>query len=195
MTITKTNSDELNNGDLGAAFAELRHSLRGYLARRVNDPAQVDDLLQDVFLKAQKTIGHGRPPKNLPAWLFTVAKTTVIDHYRARRPPAEPLDDNTPDDQDDDEDRMYQELATCLRPLAQTLPRIYRETLLATDLGGQSMQAVADANGLSLSAVKSHASRGRAMLKGIVLNCCAVETTGGLVTDYQRRTGKACDCG
>ncbi|MFP6774730.1 MAG: sigma-70 family RNA polymerase sigma factor [Alphaproteobacteria bacterium] len=183
------------NDDLGAAFTGLRHSLRGFLARRVNDPAVVDDLLQDVFLKAQKAMGDGRLPNNLPAWLSTAARTKVIDHYRAKRPAAEILDENTPDHGLDGGEDMHRELATCLRPLAQTLPPIYRDTLLATDLGGQSMQAVADELGLSLSAIKSRASRGRGMLRDIVLNCCEVEATGGMVTDFQRRTAKNCGCG
>jgi DNA-directed RNA polymerase specialized sigma24 family protein len=92
MTIMGTTND-----DLGAAFTGLRHSLRGFLARRVNDPAVVDDLLQDVFLKAQKAMGDGRLPNNLPTWLSTAARTKVIDHYRAKRPAAEILDENTPD--------------------------------------------------------------------------------------------------
>ena len=120
MTIMGTTND-----DLGAAFTGLRHSLRGFLARRVNDPAVVDDLLQDVFLKAQKAMGDGRPPNNLPAWLFTAARTTVIDHYRAKRPAAEILDENTPDHGLDGGEDMHRELATCLRPLAQTLRPIH----------------------------------------------------------------------
>ncbi len=154
-----------------------------------------DDLLQDVFLKAQKAMGDGRPPKNLPAWLFTAARTTVIDHYRAKRPAVDILDENSPAQDFDGDEGMHRELAICLRPLARTLPPIYRDTLLATDLGGQSMQSVADELGLSLSAVKSRASRGRGMLRDIVLNCCEVEVTGGMVTDFQRRTAKNCGCG
>ena len=80
-------------------------------------------------------------------------------------------------------------------PLAQTLPRIYRETLLATDFDGQSMQAVAEAQNLSLSAIKSRASRGRKLLKDILLDCCHVETKSGTVSDYHRRAGSQRNCG
>ena len=90
---------------------------------------------------------------------------------------------------------MHQELAACLAPLAQALPPIYHDTLLATNFGGQSMQAVAQAQNLSLSAVKSRASRGRKLLKDIVLDCCHVETRGGMVSNYHRRTASQSDCG
>lgn len=190
MPVTQISSD-----DLSEAFATLHHSLWGYLKRRVSDPGVAEDLLQDVFLKAQKAIIENRAPGNLAAWLFTVARTTVIDHYRARRPAGEPLDENIPDVAADAEERMHQELATCLAPLAQALPPIYRDTLLATDFGGQSMQAIADAQNLSLSAIKSRASRGWKLLKNIVLDCCHVETRGGMVSNYHRRAASQSDCG
>ena len=189
-----TASDEPSD-NLGVAFASLQHSLRGYLRSRVNDAAVAEDLLQDVFVKAQIAIGANRAPDNLPGWLYAVARTTVVDYYRAKRPPAEALDDEHPDTgQIDGDKRLHQELATCMKPFVQQLPAIYRDTLLATDFDGQSMQSVANEQGVSLSAIKSRASRGRAMLKDIILDCCHVELSGGTVTDYRLKSVPAFEC-
>lgn len=177
--------------DLGVAFASLRHSLRRYLRRQVSDAAVAEDLLQDVFVKALAAIGADRAPKNLPGWLYAAARTTVIDFYRSARPPYEELDYNLPDAQVNDE-LLHQELATCLRPLAQQLPPIYRDTLLATDFDGKTMQCLAEEQGLSLSAIKSRASRARAMLKGKLLDCCHVEISSGTVVYYNRRSSSTC---
>jgi RNA polymerase sigma-70 factor, ECF subfamily len=171
--------------DLGATFAALRTSLHNYLRSRVSDPTLVEDLIQDVFVKASAAISANRSPKNLTGWLYAAARTTVVDHYRSTRPDSMELDENLPDSMPNDE-LLNQELAMCLRPLARQLPAIYRDTLLATDFDGKPMQTLAYEQGLSLSAIKSRASRARFMLKEKLLACCHVELSGGLVTDYHR---------
>jgi RNA polymerase sigma-70 factor, ECF subfamily len=174
--------------DLGAAFAALRTSLRNYLRRRVSDPILVEDLIQDVFVKASAAISAKRAPNNLTGWLYSAARTTVVDYYRSARPDTMELDESLPDTQHASDEVLHQELAICLRPLARQLPAIYRDTLLATDFDGKTMQTLADEQGLSLSAIKSRASRARLMLKAKLLDCCHVEMSGGLVTDYHRRS-------
>jgi len=180
------------DGEIAATFESLQHSLRGYLRRRVSDPVVADDLLQDVFVKALAAIDADRAPKNLAGWLYR----TVIDFYRANQPATVEVDEQTPDPQSVDDELLHRELATCLRPLARQLPAIYRDTLLATDFERKKMQAVANEQGLSLSAIKSRASRARVMLKEKLLDCCHVEMSGGLVTDYRLRSPSKCrdDC-
>ncbi|AOW14850.1 hypothetical protein LPB72_20690 [Hydrogenophaga crassostreae] len=174
--------------DLGASYAALRTSLRNYLRRRVSDPNLIEDLIQDVFVKASVAISANRAPKNLTGWLYAAARTTVVDHYRSAQPHTVALDENLPDGHQDRDELLHQELALCLRPLARQLPAIYRDTLLATDFDGKTMQTLADEKGLSLSAIKSRASRARVMLKATLLDCCEVKVASGLVTDYHRRS-------
>jgi RNA polymerase sigma-70 factor, ECF subfamily len=189
MTGTHAQSD-----DPSVAYADLRTSLRSYLRRRVANQSLVEDLVQDVFLKAATAAQAGRSPSNLTGWLYAAARTTVVDHYRSMRPETVELDETLADAEADDT-LLHQQLANCLRPLAQQLPAIYRDTLLAADFDGQSLQSLADKQGLSVSAVKSRASRGRMMLKHLLLECCHVETGGGLVNDYRRRPTASCGGG
>ena len=183
--------------DLGAAFATLQKSLRNYLRRQVDDPSIAEDLVQDIFVKAVTAINSNRVPSNLTGWLYAVARTTVVDYYRSRRLDVTELDENLPDSQQANDELLNQELATCLKPLVLQLPTIYRDTLLATDFDGRTMSSLAKEQGLSSSAIKSRASRARAMLREKLLECCHVELSGGIVTDYQRRPSSACggDCG
>jgi len=58
--------------------------LRGYVAFRVREPADVDDILGNVF----RRLVSGPLPADegaWPAWLFRVAHNAVVDHYRQRR--------------------------------------------------------------------------------------------------------------
>jgi RNA polymerase sigma-70 factor, ECF subfamily len=181
-------AEPVSSEDLGAAFSALRASLRNYLRRRVSDSVLVEDLIQDVFVKAAAAISANRAPKNLTGWLYAAARTAAFDHYRSARPDAMELDETMPDTEHTSDDPLHQELAMCLRPLARQLPAIYRDTLLATDFDRRTMQSLADEQGLSLSAIKSRASRARFMLKAKLLDCCHVEFSGGLVSDYYPRS-------
>jgi RNA polymerase sigma-70 factor (ECF subfamily) len=164
----------------------MRNSLRNYMRSKVSNPAVAEDLLQDVFVKALAAIGADRAPRHLAGWLYTVARTTVIDYYRASRPETAELDDDLPDTRHADDEHLHQELAACMRPLTQQLPGIYRDTLLAADFDGRSLRSIADEQGVSLSAIKSRASRARVMLREKLLDCCHVEVSGGIVSDYHR---------
>lgn len=181
--------------DLGVAFTLLRNSLRNYLRRHVSDPCAVEDLLQDIFVKALAAIDANRAPKNPAGWLYAAARTTVVDYYRSSRSGAKELDEDLPDTQHADDELLHQELAMCLRPLAQLLPALYRDALLATDFDGRTMQSLAKEQGLSVSAIKSRASRARRMLKASLLDCCHVEVADGMVIDYGRRSSEPCKGG
>ena len=177
---------------VGAVFASLQHSLRNYLVKRVSDPSIAEDLVQEIFIKALVAIESDRSPKNLTRWLYAVARTTVADYYRSVRFDLTELNDNLPDKEQDIDELLYRELAGCLKPLVQQLPTIYRDTLLATDFDGQTMSSLAQEQGLSHSAIKSRASRARAMLREKLLACCHVELSDGIITDYQPRTSSSC---
>lgn len=58
------------------------------------------------------------------------------------------------------------------------------------------MRTLAEQQQVSVSAIKSRASRARVMLKEKLLECCHIEMTDGLVSDYHRisptRCGEKC---
>lgn len=181
--------------DLGATFSALQRSLRHYLRHKIGDYAIADDLLQEVFIKALTSIQAGKIPANMTGWLYAVARTSVADYYRAAHMETIELNDDLPDTQHDDDEQLHQELAACLRPLAQQLPAIYRDALLATDFYGQTLKALATAQGVSYSAVKSRTSRARMMLKEKLLACCQVEVSGNTISDYQCHSSSPCSDG
>jgi RNA polymerase sigma-70 factor, ECF subfamily len=179
-------------GEIEEAFVRLRRRLRDYLRRRLPDSAQVDDLLQDVFVKALASQQAGRAVGNLAGWMYAAARTAVADYYRAQGLAPISLDDELPQNNEPDDLGLHSELSTCLRPFIERLPVLYRDTLVATELDGRTMRSLAQEQGLSLSAIKSRAARGRAMLKVMVLECCHVEMRDGLVSDYHHRPSAGC---
>lgn len=177
--------------DLGAAFSRLQQSLRSYLRRRLSDPTQAEDLLQDVFVKALVADRAGRRIDNLTGWLSAVARTTLVDYYRTTGAPTQSLDENIPVSELDDL-KLHEEISDCLKPFMARLPPIYRDTLIATDIDGATMRSLAEKQKVSMSAVKSRAARARGMLKEKLLECCDVEMTDGLVSDYHHKSAARC---
>ncbi|TVT72210.1 MAG: sigma-70 family RNA polymerase sigma factor [Denitromonas halophila] len=183
------------NGALEDAFVVLQQSLRSYLRRRLPDAAQVDDVLQDVFVKAIVSQQAGRSIENLSGWLYAAARTGVADYFRHRGVATDALDEDLAISADADGLQLHTDLSSCLRAFIDQLPPHYRETLLATELEGRPLRALAQEQGVSVSAIKSQAARGRHMLKARLLACCHVEMKDGLVSDYHRRSSDDCDEG
>lgn len=137
MTISAKDSE-----DLTVPYQALRLALLGFLRKHVNDPMVAEDLLHEVFLKALGAGKQGVTPKNMSGWLYKIARNTVIDFYRSRRPSEKLPEDLSAEDSLDNP--IEQSLAQCLQPLAEQLPSLYRDALVATEFQGRPLQSLAD---------------------------------------------------
>jgi RNA polymerase sigma factor (sigma-70 family) len=65
--------------------AEERPRLRSFIRRRVPDPADVEDIVQDVFYKLVEANRLLMPIDHVTGWLFRVARNRITDLFRKRR--------------------------------------------------------------------------------------------------------------
>src|ERR671912_447733 len=65
------------------AWAELHTNIRGFVARRVRQPADVDDIVQQVFLRVHQALPTLRDADKLTAWVYQTTRRTIVDYYRA----------------------------------------------------------------------------------------------------------------
>ena len=68
------------------AWRQHQAELRSFLAHRTGSASEADDLLQEVFLKALHQGEDFCSLENARAWLFQVARNTLIDGARAIHP-------------------------------------------------------------------------------------------------------------
>lgn len=153
------------------AWDAHERALRGWLIHQLHDPAQAEDLLQDVFLKAMRQGPRFCALENTRAWLFEVARNTLTDQLRRQRDSVA-----LPDELSVEEDAPppVDGLAQCLpRVLAELSPED-RDAIQRCDLEGLSQAEYARLLGISLPGAKSRVQRARQRLKAQLAAACQV---------------------
>lgn len=180
----------LTTEEVYAAFGER---LKSYIARRVADPADAEDLLQEIFIKIHRRLDGLRNNQLLAPWLYQIARRSITDYYRAIRPGLELPDDLALEEQEESEAEA--ELARGLEQMLDCLPEKYRQAVRLADLEGIKQEQVAARLGLSLSGAKSRVQRGRELLRRCLLECCEIEfDRRGRITAYTPRRHCGPDC-
>jgi RNA polymerase sigma-70 factor (ECF subfamily) len=176
------------------AHRELESRLRPFVARRVSSAADVDDVVQDVFLRMQRGIASLRDDQRFGAWVYQVARSAVADHRRARA--KHPLTDREAEESIEERDEAI-DLAAQVAPFVAMLPSPYREALTLTELEGLTQKEAAEMLGISLSGMKSRVQRGRAQLRELFDECCAIalDVRGRVIGCEPRPNRKTkCEC-
>src|SRR5450432_1597240 len=60
--------------------------LRNFIRRRVADPGDAEDILQDVFYELIEAYRMMKPIEQVSAWLYRVARNRITDRFRKRKP-------------------------------------------------------------------------------------------------------------
>jgi len=192
-TDTKDNPKEQ---EVSKIWEEFSQSLLGFIRRRVNDPDDAEDILQEVFLKIHTKIDTLEDGDRLVSWLYQITRNTIIDYYRSRRP-ADELPESLVVDPEPVESDPTAQLAAGLREFMTCLPDKYRRALVLTELDGLKQAELAGRMGISVSGAKSRVQRGREMLRQALLECCHFEfDRRGGVLDYTPRPDccETCNC-
>lgn len=149
--------------------------LNGFLSFKISNPADVEDLLQNILIKAYQNIDTLNAQESLKPWLFQIANRTIIDFYRKQANKRELTAEDLWYEQ---EEPAENELASCIRPFVQALPDKYAQLLTAIELEGISQKAYAEKTGVSYSTLKSRVQKSRAELKKLFDQCCSFQLDG-----------------
>ena len=143
--------------------------LRNFIRRRVSDPGDVEDILQDVFSKLVEANRLLMPIDHVTGWLFRVARNRITDLFRKKKPElfSDALIENeegealqiedllpSPDAGPDAvyfRNLLFDELAVAL----DELPDEQREVFVAHELEGRSIKELAAEAGVSVNTLLS----------------------------------------
>lgn len=152
-------------GHEALAYADVLHNLAHYLAG--NEP-DAQDLVQETYARALRSLHQFTPGTNLKAWLCRILRNTFLSEYRRRRgsPVVGGLDTVDPvvDVADRESDALRKVVAGEIEAALMTLAEDAR-TVILLDLEGLTEVEVADVLGCAVGTVKSRLSRARAALR------------------------------
>lgn len=170
--------------------------LEKFIAKRVANPHDVEDLLQEIFVKISLRLDTLLDQEKIHAWIYQIARNVIIDYYRSGKTFAELPEDLTervdgvggPSAAEaGDSGNANAEMAGCLTGMVQQLPEKYREAILLTEFENLTQKALAERLGLSVSGAKSRVQRARKLLKDMMLDCCRLEFDRcGNIIDFQK---------
>jgi RNA polymerase sigma-70 factor (ECF subfamily) len=149
-------------GDEGAfarlyeRYARVVHGL--LLARAPR--ADVDDLVQEVFLAAWNRLDALRDPAAFGGWLSMIARNRVTDFHRRAVDAVE-----LPEDLAGQDATSARTEALAVLEIIKTLPEAYRETLVLRLVEGFTGPEIAERTGLTPASVRVNLHRGMKMLR------------------------------
>lgn len=165
------------NGD-ARAFGELydRHerAIYRFFLRQGAAAAIADDLLQETWLAVVRNAAHFEPRAKFTTWLYTIARSKMIDHWRARNDAvslsyfADHLSNETANDSDEamadvpgsdahrpDHQVIARAEARAFLAAVEALPPVQREAFLLQVEGDLSLDEIAVVTGAARETVKS----------------------------------------
>src|SRR5579862_1747274 len=144
--------------------------LRSFIRRRVADPGDAEDILQDVFYELVEAYRMMKPVEQVTAWLFRIARNRITDRFRKRSRDA--LRNEPASVAEDGEELLLEELLPSpdagpdaayargvlleeLDDALDELPAEQREVFIAHELMGYSFKELAAETGVSVNTLLS----------------------------------------
>ena len=157
------------NRQISEVVSEQGSRLRNFIRRRVPDPSDVEDILQEVFYELVEANRLLMPIEHVTGWLFRVARNRITDLFRKKKPVA--FSDVAAQDEDGEllqfedllpspdagpealyvRNMLLEELEFAI----SELPDEQREVFVAHELEGRSFRELSDETGVSINTLLS----------------------------------------
>ncbi|PYU62199.1 MAG: RNA polymerase subunit sigma-24 [Acidobacteria bacterium] len=150
-------------------IAEERSRLRNFIRRRVPDPADAEDIVQEVFYELVEANRLLMPIEHVTGWLFRVARNRITDLFRKKKP--ETFGDAAVEDEDGQllqiedllpspdagPEALYARnvLLDELESAVDELPEEQRKVFVAHELEGRSFKEIAAQTGVGVNTLLS----------------------------------------
>lgn len=180
VLVQRCQNDDSDAFDL--IVSQYKDGIYNYIWRMISDRDDVEDLTQEVFVRAYCSIKKFRSESNLRTWLYRIASNICIDKYRrsgpekALRVPFERENDDESwgpielPDSSSEPSKLFQEkeLQSEIDRALLRLPEKLRSVVVLYDIENLSYDEIAETLGCPLGTVKSRLFKARMQLRSIL---------------------------
>jgi len=149
------------DSEISAVVVRERSRLGNFIRKRVGDPAEAEDILQDVFYEFVEEYRLPESIEQASSWLFKVARNRIIDRFRKKK------EVSLSETGDEEEYRLDLALPSpdagpeaeyaravlldALREALDELPDVQREVFVEHELEGRSFKEMAAKSGVAIN--------------------------------------------
>jgi len=153
-----------------------QHRILGLIGRFINDPAEVEDVAQEAFIKAYRALPKFRGDSQFYTWLYRIAINTAKNYLvaRGRRPPATDVDvedaefmeHNTAltDIESPEASQERDDLQRVINEAIEDLPEDLRTAFTLREFSGLSYEEITEIMDCPVGTVRSRIFRAREAL-------------------------------
>ena len=168
--------ERVQSGDKRAfdlLVGKYQHKIANLIGRYVRETADVQDLVQETFIKAYRALANFRGESAFYTWLYRIAINTAKNHIvaQSRRPPGSDIDAVDAEQFNGDSAlkenasperiALKDEIAEVVVGVIENLPADLREALTLRELDGLSYEEIAEVMSCPIGTVRSRIFRAR----------------------------------
>ena len=155
---------EGDRGAFGRLYERYARMVHGILLGRV-PVGEVEDLVQDVFVRAMRQVHTLRDVNAFGGWLATVARNRANDYHRRSVETVEFTEEAPSQAPETPRSSTAGDDGAAILGVIRGLPEAYRETLILRLLEGMTGPEIAERTGLTAGSVRVNLHRGMQMLR------------------------------
>ena len=161
----------------GMLVEKYQRRLNRLLSRMVRDQSEIEDIVQDSFIKAYRAINNFRGDSAFYTWLYRIGINTAKNHLvkLGKRPKAmndveiEEIEnfEDAPDlrnHETPESTMMSSEIVASVNQTIQALPNELREAISLREMDGLSYEEIADLMNCPIGTVRSRIFRAREVI-------------------------------
>lgn len=181
-------------------WGQYSNNIRKYILSKVENKHDVEDILQEVFLKVYQNIDTIEEKLSVKSWIFTITKNKIIDYYRKKKDVivtsdilAELVDENHVGN--NEEDNCNKEVSEYIKDESLKIPKKYLDVYELYEKKHMKHKEIVNELNISLSTSKIRLMRARTFLKeNLKENCNLKYDSYGNVTDcsYKKNVSNKC---
>ncbi|MFH0881470.1 MAG: sigma-70 family RNA polymerase sigma factor [bacterium] len=154
-----------------------QHVLASFVSRYLGHGDQVQDILQETFIRVWRHRKHYRTVAKFSTWIYTIAGNlakTELRRWKVRRSvpirtggesPEDEAVDLVDEDADPTDNTRREEIRETITREIQLLPEVYRQAVILRDLEDKSYEEISELLDVPVGTVKSRVNRGRERLQ------------------------------